>query len=326
MAESEWTMPKGDLMRGKKGLVMGVANQNSIAWGIASQLAAQGAEMAFTYMGEGLERRVRPLAEQAGVDTLIPCDVTDDASMDQAFKALEDKFGALDFVVHSIAFADKNELKGSFVDNTTREGFLLAMNVSAYSFVDVSRRAAKLMPNGGSIVTMTYLGSERVIPNYNTMGVAKAALEAAMRYAARDLGPKGPRPAEDPRQRHLRRGHAHPVAGRHLRRAEHDRPGPHLLGAEAGHLDGGGRGLRPVAVVRPRPIDHRRGRARGRRLPHDGHARSGGGGLKHDRFRRNRLSALEPCRQGNPELFPVHPDREKLKALHPNRVEAFGLA
>jgi enoyl-[acyl-carrier protein] reductase I len=193
MAESEWTMPKGDLMRGKKGLVMGVANQNSIAWGIASQLAAQGAEMAFTYMGEGLERRVRPLAETVGVDTLIPCDVTDDASMDAAFKALEDKFGTLDFVVHSIAFADKNELKGSFVDNTTREGFLLAMNVSAYSFVDVSRRAAKLMPNGGSIVTMTYLGSERVIPNYNTMGVAKAALEASMRYAARDLGPKGVR-------------------------------------------------------------------------------------------------------------------------------------
>jgi enoyl-[acyl-carrier protein] reductase I len=190
MAESEWTMPKGDLMRGKKGLVMGVANQNSIAWGIASQLAAQGAEMAFTYLGEGLERRVRPLAESVGVNTLIPCDVTDDASMDQAFQALEDKFGTLDFVVHSVAFADKNELKGSFVDNTTREGFLLAMNVSAFSFVDVSRRAAKLMPNGGSIVTMTYLGSERVIPNYNTMGVAKAALEASTRYAARDLGPK----------------------------------------------------------------------------------------------------------------------------------------
>jgi enoyl-[acyl-carrier protein] reductase I len=191
MAESEWTMPKGDLMRGKKGLVMGIANQNSIAWGIASQLAAQGAEMAFTYLGEGLERRVRPLAESVGVDTLVPCDVTDDASMDAAFKMLEDKFGVLDFVVHSVAFADKNELKGSFVDNTTREGFLLAMNVSAFSFVDVSRRAARLMPNGGSIVTMTYLGSERVIPNYNTMGVAKAALEASMRYAARDLGPKG---------------------------------------------------------------------------------------------------------------------------------------
>jgi enoyl-[acyl-carrier protein] reductase I len=191
MAESGWTMPKGELMKGKKGLVMGVANQNSIAWGIASQLAAQGAEMAFTYLGEGLERRVRPLAESIGVKTLIPCDVTDDASMDAAFAELEKTFGTLDFVVHSVAFADKNELKGSFVDNTTREGFLLAMNVSAFSFVDTARRAAKLMPNGGSMVTMTYLGSEREIPNYNTMGVAKAALEAAMRYAARDLGPKG---------------------------------------------------------------------------------------------------------------------------------------
>jgi enoyl-[acyl-carrier protein] reductase I len=191
MAESGWNMPTGDLMKGKKGLVMGVANSNSIAWGIASQLAAQGAEMAFTYLGEGLERRVRPLAESIGVKHLIPADVTDDASMDQAFEQIEQAFGTLDFVVHSVAFADKNELKGSFVENTTRQGFLLAMNVSAFSFVDVSRRASKLMPNGGSIVTMTYLGSERVIPNYNTMGVAKAALEAATRYTARDLGPQG---------------------------------------------------------------------------------------------------------------------------------------
>lgn len=191
MADEGWTMPKGDLMRGKKGLVMGVANQNSIAWGIASQLAAQGAEMAFTYLGEGLERRVRPLAESIGVKTLIPADVTDDASMDQAFEQIEKAFGKLDFVVHSVAFADKNELKGSFVDNTTRQGFLLAMNISAFSFVDVARRASRLMSEGGSLVTMTYLGSERTIPNYNTMGVAKAALEAATRYIARDLGPRG---------------------------------------------------------------------------------------------------------------------------------------
>jgi enoyl-[acyl-carrier protein] reductase I len=162
-------------MRGKKGLVMGVANHNSIAWGIASQLAAQGAEMAFTYQGEALERRVRPLAESIGVTTLVPADVTDDASMDAAFAAIEEKFGTLDFVVHSVAFANKDELKGSFVDNTTREGFLLAMNISAYSFVDVAKRAAKIMPNGGSLITMTYLGSERTIPN----------------YIARDLGPKG---------------------------------------------------------------------------------------------------------------------------------------
>ena len=187
----EHAFPKGDLMKGKKGVVMGVANHNSIAWGIASQLAAQGAEMAFTYQGEALERRVRPLAESIGVTTMIPADVTDDASMDAAFAAIEAKLGTLDFVVHSIAFADKDQLKGSFVENTTREGFRMAMDISAYSFVDVAKRASKLMPNGGSMLSMTYLGAERVIPNYNMMGVAKAALEACTRYAARDLGPSG---------------------------------------------------------------------------------------------------------------------------------------
>src|SRR3712207_3053059 len=190
MAEG-WSFPKGELMRGKRGLVMGVANDKSIAWGIASQLAAQGAEMAFTYMGESLERRVRPLAESIGVKLLTPADVTDDASMEAAFAEIERQWGGLDFLVHSVAFANKDELKGSFVDNTSRDGFLTAMNVSVFSFVDASRRAAKLMKSGGSIVTMTYLGSERVIPNYNTMGVAKAALEAATRYTARDLGPRG---------------------------------------------------------------------------------------------------------------------------------------
>ncbi|MBX7248381.1 MAG: enoyl-ACP reductase [Caulobacteraceae bacterium] len=192
MAESEgWALPKGNLMAGKKGVVMGIANQNSIAWGIASQLAAQGAEMCFTYLGEGLERRVRPLAESVGVDFLVQADVTDDASMDAAFAEIEKRFGKLDFLVHSVAFANKDELKGSFIDNTTREGFLTAMNISAFSFVDSARRAAAIMNPNGSIVTMTYLGSERTIPNYNTMGVAKAALEAATRYAARDLGPRG---------------------------------------------------------------------------------------------------------------------------------------
>jgi enoyl-[acyl-carrier protein] reductase I len=192
MAASEgWNMPIGELMKGKKGLIMGVANANSIAWGIASQLAAQGAELAFTYLGEGLERRVRPLAESVGARLLIQADVTDDASMDAAFAELEKEFGTIDFVVHSVAFANKDELKGSFVENTSRDSFLLAMNISAFSFVDVAKRASKLMPNGGSLITMTYLGSERAIPNYNTMGVAKAALEAATRYIARDLGPKG---------------------------------------------------------------------------------------------------------------------------------------
>jgi len=187
----EYDLPKGELMKGKKGLIMGVANHNSIAWGIASQLAAQGAELAFSYMGEGLERRVRPLAESVGSKLLIQADVSDNASMDAAFAEVEAAFGTIDFLVHSIAFADKEQLKGSFVENTTREGFLSAMNISAYSFVDCSRRAAKLMPNGGSIICMTYLGAERVIPNYNVMGVAKAALEASTRYVARDLGPQG---------------------------------------------------------------------------------------------------------------------------------------
>jgi enoyl-[acyl-carrier protein] reductase I len=190
-SESGWTFPTGELMKGKKGLIMGVANSNSIAWGIASQLAAQGAQLAFTYLGEGLERRVRPLAESVGAKLLIQADVTDDASMDAAFAELEKAFGTIDFVVHSVAFANKDELKGSFVENTSRDSFLLALNISAFSFVDVAKRASRIMPNGGSLVTMTYLGSERAIPNYNTMGVAKAALEAATRYIARDLGPKG---------------------------------------------------------------------------------------------------------------------------------------
>ena len=191
MAEDGYDLPKGELMRGKKGLVMGIANDKSIAWGIAAQLAAQGAQMAFTYQGENLERRVRPLAESIGVKDLIPADVTDDASMDQAFEQIEKSFGGLDFLVHSIAFADKSQLKGSFVENTTRDAFLMALNISAFSFVDCARRASRLMTKGGSMITMTYLGSERVIPNYNTMGVAKAALEASTRYIAHDLGPQG---------------------------------------------------------------------------------------------------------------------------------------
>ncbi|MEM8987764.1 MAG: enoyl-ACP reductase [Pseudomonadota bacterium] len=183
--------PSGDLMKGKRGLIMGVANKNSIAWAIAQGLHAQGAELAFTYQGEALERRVKPLAQSVGSDIVIPCDVTDDASMESAFAAIKSAWGGMDFLVHAIAFSDKEELKGSFVENTTRANFMRTMDISAYSFVDASRRAAALMPNGGSMVTLTYLGSERVIPNYNVMGVAKAALEASTRYIARDLGPKG---------------------------------------------------------------------------------------------------------------------------------------
>ncbi|MEQ1779790.1 MAG: enoyl-ACP reductase [Hyphomonadaceae bacterium] len=188
---SKWSFPTGDLMKGKRGLVMGVANDSSIAWGIAQQLAAQGAEIAFTYQGENLERRVRPLVESIGMNTMIPADVTDDASMDAAFGQIKEKWGKIDFLVHSIAFAGKEELMGSMVANTSREGFRRAMDISVYSFIDCARRASEIMPDGGSIICMTYLGAERTVPSYNVMGVAKAALEASTRYAARDLGTKG---------------------------------------------------------------------------------------------------------------------------------------
>jgi enoyl-[acyl-carrier protein] reductase I len=188
-------LPTGDLMRGKRGVVMGVANQNSIAWGIARQLAAQGAEIAFTYQGEGLERRVRPLVESIGQNFMIEADVTDDAGMDAAFAAIAARWPTIDFLVHAIAFAGKDELQGSMVANTTREGFRRAMDISVYSFIDCARRASALMParedGGGAMLCLTYLGAERTVPSYNVMGVAKAALEAATRYAARDLGPQG---------------------------------------------------------------------------------------------------------------------------------------
>jgi len=188
MAEGGYDMPKGQLMAGKKGLVMGVANDKSIAWGIASGLAAQGAELAFAYI-EPNEKRVRPLGESIGVKAYATMDVTNDDSMEAAFATVEKAFGTIDFLVHAIAFAERSQISGSFVENATREGFLQAMSVSAYSFVDAARRASRLMPNGGSMITLTYLGSERAIPNYNTMGAAKAALEACTRYIARDLGP-----------------------------------------------------------------------------------------------------------------------------------------
>jgi enoyl-[acyl-carrier protein] reductase I len=187
----EWVFPKGELMRGKRGLVMGVANANSIAWGIAQQLAAQGAELAFTYQGEALEKRVRPLVESIGAKTMLECDATNDEQLDAVFAQLEKQWGGMDFLVHSIAFAEKSELRGSFVENTTRENFLRAMDISAFSFVAAGKRASKLMKRGGSMVTLTYLGAERVLPSYNAMGVAKAALEACTRYMARDLGPHG---------------------------------------------------------------------------------------------------------------------------------------
>ena len=179
-------------MAGKRGLIMGVANDRSIAWGIAKAVASHGAQLAFTYQGEALEKRVRPLAEQLGAARLLEADVTNAASLDAAFASLAADWGTLDFVVHAIAYSDKEQLKGHYVD-TTRENFLNSMDISCFSFTDVCRRALPLMPNGGSLLTLTYIGAERVTPHYNVMGVAKAALEASVRYLAADLGPRNVR-------------------------------------------------------------------------------------------------------------------------------------
>ncbi len=179
--------PATTLMRGKRGLVMGVANDHSIAWGIARTLARHGAEIAFTYQGEAQARRLKPLAGQVGAKLMYPCDVEDDAQIDAVFAGLAKEWGRLDFVVHCVAFSDRDELKGRYVD-TGRENFRHSLDISCYSFTAVAQRAHKLMTNGGGMITLTYLGSHRVTPNYNVMGVAKAALEASVRYLAADLG------------------------------------------------------------------------------------------------------------------------------------------
>jgi len=176
-------------MAGKRGLVMGVANERSIAWGIAKALAEEGAEIAFSYQGEAFGRRVEPLAASVGSSILVDVDVTDDASLDAAFARLGDAWGTMDFLVHAIAFSDKTELTGRFI-NTSRGNFATSLAISCYSFIDVARRASEMMPGGGSLITLTFEGSNRVTPNYNVMGVAKAALESATRYLANDLGPQ----------------------------------------------------------------------------------------------------------------------------------------
>ncbi len=175
------------LMSGKRGLIMGLANDKSIAWGIAKALADQGAELAFSYQGEALKKRVGPLAERLGSDIVLPCDVSDGASIDELFTTLGEKWGTLDFVVHAIGFSDKNELRGRYVD-TSRDNFQMTMDISVFSFTAVAKRAADMMPDGGSLLTMTYYGAERIMPHYNVMGVAKAALECSVRYLAEDLG------------------------------------------------------------------------------------------------------------------------------------------
>jgi enoyl-[acyl-carrier protein] reductase I len=181
-----------DLMKGKRGLIMGLANDKSLAWGIAQKLAEHGAELAFSFQGEALEKRVRPLAASLGSDFLIECDVSSMEALDSAFATLAVRWPTIDFVVHAISYSDKNELRGKFLD-TSLENFLMTMNISAYSLVAVANRAAPMMSNGGSIVTLTYYGAEKVVPHYNVMGVAKAALEASVRYLANDLGPDGVR-------------------------------------------------------------------------------------------------------------------------------------
>ena len=179
-----------DLMKGKRGLVMGVANDRSIAWGIAKALAAEGAELAFSYQGEAFGKRVEPLAATLSSDLLVDVDVNDDESMDACFATLKERWGTMDFVVHAIAYSDKNELTGRFID-TSRANFKNSLTISCYSFIDVAKRASELMPDGGCLLTMTYQGSNRVTPFYNVMGVAKAALESSVRYLANDLGPQG---------------------------------------------------------------------------------------------------------------------------------------
>ena len=177
------------LMAGKRGLIMGLANDRSLAWGISKALAAHGAELAFSYQGDALEKRVRPLVQEVGSDFLVECDVGDMANLDRAFETLRERWETIDFLVHAIGFSDKNELRGKFVD-TSLENFLLTMNISVYSFVAVTRRARAMMPNGGSILTLSYYGAEKVVPHYNVMGLAKAALESSVKYLAMDLGPE----------------------------------------------------------------------------------------------------------------------------------------
>ncbi len=175
------------LMAGKRGLIMGVANNRSIAWGIAKALAGQGAEIAFSYQGEALKKRVEPLAAEIGVKTLVECDVTSDAAMDETFRVLKDTWGTMDFLVHAIGFSNKEELEGRYIE-TSAENFALTMNISVYSFTAVAKRAEAMLNPGGALLTLTYYGAEKVVPNYNVMGVAKAALEASVRYLAADLG------------------------------------------------------------------------------------------------------------------------------------------
>ena len=260
------------LMAGKKGLIMGIANERSLAWGIAKTVAAHGAELAVTYQGEVMEKRVRPLAEQLRASLIMPADVTDPASLDALFATVAEDWRRLDFLVHAIAFADKEELKGKYLD-TSPDNFQRTMMISCYSFTELCRRAAPLMTAGGSLLTLTYLGAERVTPHYNVMGVAKAALEASVRYLAVDLGGAGV-----PGQRHLRRPDQDARGLGHRRLPLHPEVERVQFAAQAQHHDRGRRRRGVVSALRPRRRHHRRDPARQLRLPrgrHEGGRRPG---------------------------------------------------
>ncbi len=252
----EQSAPRTGLMQGKRGLVMGVANDHSIAWGIAKALSDHGAELAFTYQGDALGRRVKPLAESVGASLVMPCDVENVASVDAVFDAVKSQWGGIDFLVHAIAFSNKEELRGRYADST-RENFVRTMVISCYAFTEAAKRAAALMPNGGAMVTLTYNGGDRAMPNYNVMGVAKAALEASVRYLAVDFGH-----AEDPRQRHLGRSNPHACRSWDHRCALHVCLPAEILPARP-RRDAGGIGRRrALSVVRPVERRHRRGALR----------------------------------------------------------------
>ena len=230
------------LMEGKRGLVMGVANDHSIAWGIAKTLHDHGAKLAFTYQGEALAKRVKPLTQQAGSSLVMPCDVEDIASVDAVFGEIKKQWGTMDFLVHAVAFSDKNELKGRYADSS-RENFIRTMVISCYAFTEAAKRAAALMPNGGAMLTLTYNGGLRAMPNYNVMGVAKAGLEASVRYLAVDFGR-----AEDPRQRHLGRPDPHASGSWYRRRALHVRVPAEIFPARP-RRDAGGTGRRRALFI-----------------------------------------------------------------------------
>ena len=252
-------------MQGKRGLIMGVTNDRSLGWGIAAACAAQGAELAFTYQGEALGRRVRPLAASVGSDRLFLCDVGDEASIDAAFAALREHWDGLDFLVHAIAFADKQYLRGRYLD-TPREAFLQALDISCYSFVAVAQRAVPMMRPGGSLLTLTYVGAERWTPHYNVMGVAKAALEASVRYLAADLGGAG-----HPGERDQRRADPDRGIGRDRRFPLHPALEPVELADAAQRDDRGCRRRRRLSAVGPVGRRDRRGAPRGLRLPYRRH-------------------------------------------------------